>query len=93
MKRAGDTCGGGEQGLGWKKGGDDDFPFCVPFAEFPCQSPAAESQPRINFKGRLGMTHKCRVNNIVPRPFPTQPKNGLRTRLGDSSITRDVNKR
>ena len=34
-------------------GGDDVFPFSVPFVEFPSQSPAAESQPRINFKGRL----------------------------------------
>ena len=48
-----DTREGGERELGWKKGGDDVFPFSVPFVEFPCQSPAAESQPRINFKGRL----------------------------------------
>ena len=62
-----------------KKGETTSFLF-VPFVEFPCQSPAAESQPRINFKGRLGTTQKCRGNNIVPRP--TQPKNGLRTKQG-----------
>ena len=69
-------------GVGMEKGGDDDFPFSVPFVEFPCQSLAAESQPRINLKGRLGTTQKCRGNNIVPRPFPTHPRNDLRTRLG-----------
>ena len=73
---------GGERGLGWKKGGDDVFPFSVQFVELPCKSPAAESQPRINFKGRLGATQECRGNNIVPKPFPKQPKKGLRTRLG-----------
>ena len=69
----------GEGGLGWIKGGDDLFPFSAPFFEFPCQSSAAVSQPRINLKGRLGTTQKCRGNNLVPRPFPTQ-KIGLGTR-------------
>ena len=69
-------------GIGMETGGDDVFPFSVQFVELPCKSPAAESQPRINFKGRLGATQECRGNNIVPKPFPTQPKSGLRTRLG-----------
>ena len=78
-KRAGDTRGGGERELDRKRGETTSF-LSFPFVEFPCQSPAAESQPRINFKGRLGTTQKCRGNNIFPRP--TQPKNGLRTKQG-----------
>ena len=73
--------GEGRESWDRKRGEKTSF-LSVPFVEFPCQSPAAESQPRINFKGRLGTTQKCKGNNIVPGPFPTQPKNGLRTRLG-----------
>ena len=74
--------------MGWRKGGDDVFSFSVPFIEFPCQSPAAESQPRINFKGRLGTTQKCRGNNI----FSYTTKTGLRTRL-DTKATVSAGRR
>ena len=73
----------GEGSGSWhRKRGETTSFLSVPFVEFPCQSPAAESQPPINFKGQLGTTQKCRGNNIVPRPFTTQPKNGLRTKQG-----------
>ena len=42
----------GPWAVGWKKREDDVFPFSVLFVEFPCQSPSAVSQPRINFKRR-----------------------------------------
>ena len=66
-------------GVGMEKGGSDVFPFSVPFVEFPCQSPAAESQPQI--RGYWGRFRNAEETTSFPGLFLHQ-KNGLRTKLG-----------